>query len=140
MSLRLTVGHPRLQQLEQRCIKARRAGDDTRAKMWNANRVRLLRALAGQAAALVRPIIKRRRQQIEGVLTGLFILNMALYWQRLYLPGAIMDCLLVYALYETHRAFAAMECYVFDILWMSFNGRQFDDKRRPMVITETNHE
>lgn len=140
LALQLTIGHPRLQQLEKRSKDARKAGDGVKAKMWNANRIRLVRALAGQAAALVRPTIKERRQLIDGILTGLFLMNLTLYWQRLYIPGVIMDCVLVWALWEVHQAFAAMECYVYDIIYMSFNGRKFDDPARPMTITENSNE
>lgn len=138
--LQLMIGHPRLQQLEKRRDDARRAGDGAKAKLWNGNRKRLIRVLAGQAAAMVRPPIKKRRQLVDGLLTIMFIANCALYWQGLYASGVLMDAILIWLLYESNRAFTAMECYVADIILMSWNGRKFDDPGRPMIVKENNHE
>jgi hypothetical protein len=139
----LTVGHRRFGVLAARIEAANKCGDHDRARQWQGNYDRLVRALAGQAALTLFPKLKARRRWFDWTLTALFIATFLMYTKVSYVMlGISTDILLVTFLWITDGEYNAREKYIQGIVATSFGAAGTDvtmHLRRKKGATNANH-
>lgn len=124
----LSIGHRRLAQLQERIEAANKCRDYARARMWQDNHDRLVRALAGQAAMELGPQLNKRKRYIDWVLTALFAASTLIYINpALWKIGVLLDMMLVIALYFVHMEWVARVVYINDIIASSFGANRAQD-------------
>lgn len=121
----LRVGHRRLAVLEKRIENANKFGDGAKARMWEENHGRLVRALAGQAAMILGPLLKKRRRWFDWTLTALFIASSALYLNRtLWEVGVLVDLMLIMLLWVVESEWQSRQAFINEIVASSFGANK----------------